>query len=277
MNLEDRMKKYYENMYRFYLTRRTPVIIRIDGCHFHTYTKHFVKPFDNIFSLTMQQTMKYLCENIQNCVLGYTQSDEISLVMCDYKNLNTEAWFRNNLNKIVSVSASLATVAFNNNFANNVMDAMYSCCYDPDNDNYGDEIVEGKEVLYNCYKEYYMDKNSNIKKMALFDSRAFNIPIEEVCNYFICRQQDAIKNSVQMLGRSHFSDKELYKVNGKQIQNKLLVEHNVNWNDISTKFKRGSCCIKTDKGWVIDDEIPIFTEDRSYIERCIIFKEENNE
>ena len=120
MTLKDRMTTY-ENVDRNYLTRRTPVIIRIDGCHFHTYTKHFKKPFDDILSLTMQQTMKYLCENIQNCVLGYTQSDEMSFVLCDYKELDTDAWFVDNINKIVSVSASLATVAFNNAILLNII------------------------------------------------------------------------------------------------------------------------------------------------------------
>ena len=82
--LGDRMKNNYENISRYYLTRRMPVIVRLDGCHFHTFTKGFKKPFDEILVKTMQETMKYLCENIQGCVLGYTQSDEISLVLTDY-------------------------------------------------------------------------------------------------------------------------------------------------------------------------------------------------
>lgn len=272
MTLKDRMTTY-ENVNRNYLTRRTPVIIRIDGCHFHTYTKHFKRPFDDILSLTMQQTMKYLCENIQNCVFGYTQSDEMSFVLCDYKELDTDAWFAYNINKIVSVSASLATVAFNKFFTGNVMDAMYDCCYDPDNDNYGDETVEGREEEYETYKKYYMGKYDNIKDWATFDSRAFNLPVEEVCNYFIYRQQDATRNSISMLGRAYFSHKELDGKNVNDVQDMLMNKYNVNWNDIPTKYKRGSCCIKTeDKGWIIDNEIPIFTKDREYINNRIIFK-----
>ena len=91
--LGDRMKNNYENISRYYLTRRMPVIIRIDGKAFHTFTRGFKKPFDDIFVKTMQDTMKYLCENIQGCVLGYTQSDEISLVLVDYAELTTDAWF----------------------------------------------------------------------------------------------------------------------------------------------------------------------------------------
>ena len=111
--LGDRMKNNYENITRYYLTRRMPVIIRLDGRSFHTFTRGFKKPFDDILVKTMQDTMKYLCENIQGCVLGYTQSDEISLVLTDYAEITTEAWFGNNLQKMCSVSASMATVAFN--------------------------------------------------------------------------------------------------------------------------------------------------------------------
>ena len=83
----NRMKNNYENITRYYLTRRMPVIIRIDGKAFHTFTRGFKKPFDDVLVKTMQDTMKYLCENIQGCVLGYTQSDEISLVLTDYAEL----------------------------------------------------------------------------------------------------------------------------------------------------------------------------------------------
>ena len=115
-SLGDRMKTY-EMASRTYLTRRTPVIIRCDGCHFHTFTRGFAKPFDEFFSMAMIDTMKDLCENIQNIVLGYTQSDEITLVMCDYKNIDTSAWFDNQVQKICSVTAALATLFFQKNFA----------------------------------------------------------------------------------------------------------------------------------------------------------------
>lgn len=76
-SLGDRMKGY-ENIARNYLTRRIPTIIRVDGKAFHTFTRGMEKPFDRILMTTMQNTMKYLCENIQGCVFGYTQSDEIT-------------------------------------------------------------------------------------------------------------------------------------------------------------------------------------------------------
>lgn len=111
-NLGDRMKTY-ENVTRMHLTRRMPVICRLDGKAFHSFTRGLKKPFDDILVKTMQDTMKYLCENIQGCVLAYTQSDEITLVLVDYQNQDSCAWFDNNIQKMTSVSASMATMAFN--------------------------------------------------------------------------------------------------------------------------------------------------------------------
>ena len=116
-SLGDRMKENYENRSKTYLTRRTPVIIRLDGKAFHTFTRGMKKPYDEIFHNTMNATMKYLCENIQGCKLGYTQSDEITLLLTDYDTLTTSAWFDYNVQKICSVSASMATMAFNKFFA----------------------------------------------------------------------------------------------------------------------------------------------------------------
>ena len=250
-SLGDRMKSYYENAYRIYLTRRTPTIIRIDGKAFHTFTRGLAKPYDKIFKRTMWNTTKYLCENIQNTRLGYVQSDEISILMIDYNKFTTAAWFDNNIQKICSVSASMATMAFNKFFKEEVGKWFN---------------VEGVNDHYGVTLETYMNKFGN----AMFDSRVFNLPESEVCNYFIWRQQDATRNSIELLGREYFSQKELYKVNCKQIQDKLLTEKGINWNDCPTFFKRGVCVDKiddTDNPWLLDLEIPIFTQDREYIEK----------
>ena len=257
--LGDRMKNNYENITRYYLTRRMPVIIRIDGRAFHTFTKGFKKPFDDILVNTMQDTMKYLCENIQGCVLGYTQSDEISLVLTDYAELTTDAWFGNNLQKMCSVSASMATMAFNKFFYGNMP---------------ADEENSGT---------YY----KALEKGAMFDSRVFTIPKEEVCNALIWRQQDATRNSIQSVGQANFSQKELHGKSCNNIQDMLMIQKGINWNDYATTLKRGSCCIKVDDGlteydeagnicgytqrskWIIDNEIPIFSQDRNYIEKLI--------
>lgn len=88
--LGTRMKEFYEQVPKTRLMRRTPVAIRIDGKAFHTFTKGFKKPFDEVLVEAMQETTEYLCRNIQGCVLGYTQSDEITLILVDYKKLNSE-------------------------------------------------------------------------------------------------------------------------------------------------------------------------------------------
>lgn len=273
--LGDRMKNNYENITRYYLTRRMPVIIRVDGRSFHTFTKGFKKPFDDVLVKTMQDTMKYLCENIQGCVLGYTQSDEISLVLTDYAELTTDAWFGNNLQKMCSVSASMATLAFNKFFSGRVQEFMYDCC-----DDLSDQIIPKKKNEYdNAAKVYFNKFNA-----AMFDSRVFTIPREEVCNYLIWRQQDATRNSIQSVGQANFSQKELHGKSCNNIQDILMIQKSINWNDYSTTLKRGSCCIKTViqdpnvdikdgaypiSKWVIDNEIPIFTQDRNYVEKLI--------
>ena len=276
--LGDRMKNNYENISRYYLTRRMPVIIRIDGKAFHTFTRGFKKPFDDILVSTMQDTMKYLCENIQGCVLGYTQSDEISLVLTDYAELTTDAWFGNNLQKMCSVSASMATLAFNKCFSGRVQEFMYDCC-----DEFGDDVLPEKQNDYELAHNVYFKKFN----AAMFDSRVFTIPKEEVCNYLIWRQQDATRNSIQSVGQANFSQKELHGKSCNNIQDMLMLQKSINWNDYSTTLKRGSCCIKIDDGitkydevgnicdyipsskWVIDNEIPIFSQDRNYIEKLI--------
>ena len=259
-SIGNRMKEFYENRSKTYLTCRTPVIIRIDGCHFHTFTKGFKRPFDSILMKTMQETTKNLCENIQGCKLGYTQSDEISLLLTDYDNITTSAWFGNSVQKICSVSAALATMYFNKNLKKNV-----------------EKETEVKD-LYSFYNEDGETQNYRsmlLKKLevgAYFDSRCFNIPQSEVCNYFIWRQQDCTKNSVSSLARKYFSDKELHCLNGSQMQDKLHEKKGVNWNDCSDVEKRGTCVIKNSNpnsnrsNWIIDEHIPIFTQDRDYIE-----------
>ena len=274
--LGDRMKNNYENISRYYLTRRMPVIIRIDGKAFHTFTRGFKKPFDDVLVKTMQETMKYLCENIQGCVLGYTQSDEISLVLTDYAELTTDAWFGNNLQKMCSVSASMATMAFNKFFSHNVEDLESDLAQEHETD--------GMTELVKNMLSYYRIYRIALKKGAMFDSRVFTIPREEVCNYLLWRQQDATRNSIQSVGQANFSQKQLHGKSCNDIQDMLMLQKGINWNGYPTTLKRGSCCIKTViqdpdidikdgtypvTRWAIDNEIPIFSQDRNYVEKLI--------
>ena len=262
-DLGTRMKEYYENVYRFGLTRRTPVAIRIDGKAFHTFTRGFQKPFDNVLVKSMQETMKYLCENIQGCKLGYTQSDEITLILTDYDTLTTDAWFGYELQKMCSIAASMATMAFNKFFERNVFewkDTVFAVSYLGHLNN---EISPEDLALLETYMKA-------IDKGAMFDARVFNIPKEEVTNLVYWRQLDAARNSVQMVGQANFSHSELQNKSCNMIQEMLMIEKEINWNDFPTHLKRGSCCVKTPSGWHIDKEIPMFRgEGREYIDSLI--------
>lgn len=249
ISLGDRMKGY-EDVSRFYLMRRNPVIIRLDGKSFHSFTRGFRKPFDEILVRAMQQTMITLCESIEGCVIGYTQSDEISLVLCDYHKLDSETWFGNNVLKLCSVSASIATAAFNQVFR---------------------ELTEGMGGVY----AKRIDK-------AHFDARAFSIPKEEVNNYLVWRQRDAVRNSIQATAQAYFSQKQLIGVSCEQALEKLLSEKSVDWNSMPLHLQRGSCCVKKlrllhegtehevlRKMWTLDENIPNFAEKPDYVNTCV--------
>jgi len=231
--LDKRMKEYYEQIPKTKLMRRTPVIIRIDGKAFHTFTKGMNRPFDDILIKTMQETTKYLCENIQGCVLGYTQSDEISLVLIDYQRLTTDAWFDYEVQKMCSVAASMATMAFNK-FFNNIVESEYKVRKELCKNNTGNS--EKANAMFDVY----------FKKMncAMFDTRCFNIPKEEVANYIYWRQLDATRNSIQMVGQANFSHKELHNKSCNMIQDMLMIQKEINWNDLPTYQKRGTCVTK---------------------------------
>ena len=281
-DLGTRMKTFSEEIPKTKLMRRCPVAIRIDGKSFHTFTRGFNKPFDEVLIESMQETMRYLCENIQGCVLGYTQSDEITLILVDYKKLNSAAWFDYEVQKMCSIAASMATMAFNRFL-------MYE--YEEFNRwvNEGNPTDEDRRL-----NDIYYDA---MCKGAMFDARCFNIPKEEVTNLIYWRQLDASRNSIQMVGQANFSHKELQNKSCNQIQDMLMEQKGINWNDLPIYQKRGSCCIKIknkidevmineqqkfgeDKvtkivsieksHWIIDKEIPIFKGDnRKYIDKLI--------
>ena len=259
-SLEDRMKNY-EQVSKERLMRRCPVIIRIDGRAFHTFTRGFRRPFDEVLVKTMQDTTKFLCENIQNCVFGYTQSDEISLVLVDYQKLNTDAWFDNEIQKICSITASMATMAFNRIFAKNVKEynMEWECGLTP-------QSVEIQKAHY----DYIDVLNKAVEKGAMFDARCFNIPKEEVVNCIYWRQLDASRNSVQMVGQAHFSQGELHEKTCAMIQDMLHEQRGINWNDYPTYLKRGTAIKKVDGKWEIDLDMPqLKGEGRKYLEELI--------
>ena len=260
MSLRDKLgkrMKQYEAIPQISLMRRTPVAIRIDGKAFHTFTKHLNKPWDNIFQKSMQETMKYLCQNIQNCVFGYAQSDEITLILTDYETLTTDAWFGYEVQKLCSISASMATLKFNQAFADN---ASKWC----------DSYFE-VEAWRHSEKEdkYFETLNNCLNSGAMFDARCFNIPKEEVTNLVYWRQVDAVRNSIQSMGQAHFSHKQLMNKSTKEVR-QMLEDNGTLWEDCPIAERRGVACLKGEDGWYIDYTMPILKdEDRDYIEKLI--------
>lgn len=207
-NLGDRMKDYYENRTRLFLPRRTHTVIRLDGKAFSTFTKHFRKPFDAGLTETFNRTVCLACSQIQGVKLGYYQSDEISLILTDFDDLKTEAWFDGNLQKIVSVSASIVTGIFNSFLSHSL--------------------------------NHTMSDAFNMERLpAAFDSRVFTIPeTDEVINYLIWRQRDCTRNSILGLGYSKFSHKQLLNKNTTEII-RMLKQEGVKWEDLDPGLKYG--------------------------------------
>lgn len=247
MDLGDRMKRY-ERVSDSKLTRRMPVIGRIDGKAFHTFTKNMEKPFDKRFQSAMLTVAGMVCREIQGCKIAYVQSDEINLLLTDYDELNTDSWFDYRISKMCSVAAG---------FASAYMTLLY-------------------------------------QKLAVFDARFFNIPKEDVCNYFVWRQQDAVKNSINSYAQTMFPQAELQGKHGGQLQEMMFQQHGFNWNEVPVINKRGACAkyypdpsravfdfqapveVKFcgGYGWGSDYDIPEFAKDRVYIEKLILTNEE---
>ena len=225
-SLGDRQKAY-EAVNDRMLVPKMPFIIRVDGKAFHTYTRGFVKPFDNIMGITMIEVTKKLCEEIPGTVLGYTQSDEITIV-CKYTDrIVSQAWFNGRVRKIETIAASKATKWFNKIFSEKVHDYI--------------ENFEGTEEYKNTLRLFYNKKIG----MAEFDARVFNIPEWDCINNVIWRQQDATRNSVEAVGHANFSTKELHKVNCDGIKEMLLKQKNINWETDFTPYQKyGAFCYK---------------------------------
>lgn len=231
-SLGDRMKSFYEDRTRFYLPRRTYSIIRLDGKAFHSYTKNCNKPFDLQLINDLNEATLFLCKNIQGAKLAYVQSDEISILLTDFDDIKTSAWFDGNIQKICSISASYLTGKFNSLRPGN---------------------------------------------LAFFDARVFTIPSKsEVINYFVWRQQDWTRNSIQLAGRTYFSHKQLDNCTCNDIQEMLFNQFKINWNEYDDILKRGRIAYKETtnidntlrKQWVINAP-PIFSKERELLETII--------
>lgn len=217
--LGDRMKDNYENRARHYLIRRMPVIVRVDGKAFHTYTAGMEKPFDRHILSEMARSARMVAEHMQGCKAVYVQSDEASFLLTDYDHLNTEAWFDYNKSKIETIAAATMSVAFNRSMS------------------------------------------SVTNKLAVFDARAFNIPREEVANYFLWRAKDWERNSVAMYCSAFYSHKEMHG-QGRADQHEMLHAKGKNWTtDLTEQQKNGTFILRYEVGFNTRCDIePVFSE-----------------
>ena len=242
--LGNRMKSNYESRTRSYLPRRSYVIIRLDGKSFHSYVKGLKKPFDSGLVEDMNATAMQLCKSIQGAKLAYVQSDEISILVTDFDTLTTDAWFNYAVDKMCSISASIATSYFNK--------LRLLRFLKKESFNYHGELLEQVEKL----------------KEANFDSRVFTIPSKtEVQNYFIWRQQDTVRNSISSVAQSLYSHKELENKNTSMMQ-EMIFQRGQNWNNYEDGLKRGRLVIKGSNGWEVIGS-PQFSKDQNFLKNLI--------
>ena len=226
LDIAIRMKDY-EKVANYKLTKKVPIILRLDGKSFHLLCKHRNKPFDEEITTAMQLTLIDLCKNIQGVMCGYTQSDEVTLVLSDYARPETSAYFDYRVQKLCSVSAAIAATSFN------------------------------KYVR-------------NLPKTALFDSRCFNIPKEEVANCFYWRLLDAKRNSINLLAQSLYSHKELKNIKTSSLLEKMKSEKEVDWNELNNKYKFGSFVYKEEGKWYITYDLEDGEKFRNYINQKVM-------
>lgn len=238
--LSDRMKEFYEKRQTHYLSRRIPVIIRVDGKAHHSYTKSLKKTEGNPYSQTYMQVMDVvaaeLMKEIQGSLCAYVQSDEISILMVDYQNQYSSAWFNYKKSKIESVTASIASAHFT----------------------YNSHLIWAP--LNNA--EWPYDKHQYLKP-ALFDSRSFNIPENEVINYFIWRQLDQSRNSLQMLAQSLYSQKKLAGKKNKELL-EMCKERGFDWLSFSSHIRLGRFITHSSNCLPVE-ETPTFVREREII------------
>lgn len=246
--------KSYENVPRMALMEGVPVIIRVDGRAFKNFTKGLAAPFDEVFRTAMRNTMIALCANVGNCVLGYTFSDEISLVLIQ-KTPSTDSWFKNEVEKMVSNSASLATLFFNREFV-----AAAS------------KAIEKDTALKKRYEPKFW--------RATFDSRVFNLPEKEITNYLLWRQMDCMRNSIASAVRAlpgithattHGQDLTAMKM--------MLSGGGTPWESFSSYNRYGVFAVKRPMTFtrVVNNDTVEFTRDKwTFLEETPNLKENRN-
>lgn len=196
----DRMKMYEGAEAQRRFMPLLPIVARLDGRSFSTFTRGMERPYDQRMSSLMVATTRWLVEET-GALIGYTQSDEISLVWLQ-RDFNSQLWFNGRIQKIVSQLAAQATLAFN-------------------------------KSLPTVFPE-------RAHMNPTFDARVWQVPnLDEAANALLWREQDATKNSVQMAARHYYSHNDLDGLHNCALQ-ELLHRKGINWNDYPAFFKRGT-------------------------------------
>ena len=225
-SLGDRLKERFEDRTRYYLPRRAFAVLRVDGKAFHTFTRKCTEPFDSDLITAIDYTAMNMCKEMSGVVMAYTQSDEISVLLCDFQKQDSQGWFDYNVQKMTSVSASLATGFFNSIPSGIVGNNPFS------------HIAKFSELDVN---DWLLMADT---ELAYFDSRAFGIPDKvEVANYFSWRIKDWERNSLQMLARKYYSHGELHGKDRVELHD-MLHEASDNWANLGDIYKRGRVCTR---------------------------------
>jgi tRNA(His) guanylyltransferase len=264
-SLGDRMKRY-ESVSRYTLPRRTYTLIRVDGRAFHTFTKGLIRPYDSNLMDAMDTAAIRLCEEVAGAKFAFVQSDEISLLATDFTDIKTEPWFDGVVQKCASITASIVTAAFNYEIAKQYFSRLHDS-NDP------------------ALPHHLLSKKTPV---ATFDSRVFQVPdFVEVENYFVWRQKDAIRNSVSMLAQHYASHKQLHGKN-QSAQHEVIHAAGDNWANHPNGFKNGRVIRKSGVqewgkelgqqpspenfkvgNWFVDDNTPVFTQNREYLRSLV--------
>lgn len=219
--LGDRIKNY-ESIYSHKCIPFLPVIARLDGKAFHTWTHDLERPFDKRLVDLFVETTKWLVEETQPRV-GYTQSDEITLIWYS-DDIESQIFFDGKINKMISVLASMTAAKFNKLVE--------------ETKNYSSPRIDPKCIAY--FKPN-SEGGCKHRPLAFFDCRVFQVPnLDEAANVLVWRELDATRNSIQMAAQSQFSHKQLQNKNTSELQEMLFSEKGINWNDYPDFFKRGT-------------------------------------
>jgi len=235
--LADRMRGY-RGVTDHVLTGRMPILAHVDGIGFSKYTRKAKKPFDEALGNVMLEVAQGIIERVQGAVFAYTQSDEINLLIHGYKTLGSQPHRGNRLQKLVADLSGPTSSHF----------------------------------THLSHKIWLPGQLGGIREAA-FAAAVFPVPENDVTNYFLHRQQDALRNSVQMLARSMYSHKQIEHKSVAEMKEMCRAKGNP-WEKLDYHWQRGACVYRSDDGDVVRDLfVPLFNHDRDYIERHLALED----